>query len=505
MSAGLGTDIKNLKKTNPANGLQLIGNNIGLGGVLTQTTTIDGLFELYVGLITPLTALEFVTSDGVNQARVLFDGNQVEIKAFDGINTSTIVTIATPIGIGDGSINNNLVVIDNISNKGLVGNLDYSVNYSQFSYIQKIYADTVYALKLLTGYTVGANTPITVADSVLVAFGKVQGQINATNVNVATKENTITAGTTLQYWRGDKTFQTLNTLAVPELTNLYFTTARVLATLLTGYTVGANTPITVADSVLVAFGKVQAQINSKPNLINLYEWEFEDFFNSNLGSKIVFTSQVANGGTIDTEIPEQQPDVNNIISKPRFGQASNRVTAVANSRSAIQSQNNFRFFNTALIGVGAEFSIVGGQVNFTNDPLLVAVGFFDGLAVNNPTNGVYIRPPRTSETSTYKLVVRQATVETLVQDTTATYDSTNRRFVSVFLQFDGVANTLIATIKYGNVTIVSTILNFSVTYASIVALNLLFGACNIRNGVGSAMVATNLNVDKFYRYIQNNY
>jgi hypothetical protein len=40
------------------------------------------------------------------------------------------------------------------------------------------------------------------------------------------KENAITAGTTAQYYRGDKTFQTLNTAAVPELTNLYYTDAR---------------------------------------------------------------------------------------------------------------------------------------------------------------------------------------------------------------------------------------------------------------------------------------
>jgi len=40
-------------------------------------------------------------------------------------------------------------------------------------------------------------------------------------------EPSITSGTALQYWRGDKTFQTLNSAAVPELTNLYFTNARV--------------------------------------------------------------------------------------------------------------------------------------------------------------------------------------------------------------------------------------------------------------------------------------
>jgi hypothetical protein len=40
------------------------------------------------------------------------------------------------------------------------------------------------------------------------------------------KESAITAGTTSQYYRGDKSFQTLNTTAVAEGSNLYFTNAR---------------------------------------------------------------------------------------------------------------------------------------------------------------------------------------------------------------------------------------------------------------------------------------
>lgn len=75
-------------------------------------------------------------------------------------------------------------------------------------------------------------------------------------------EPVITAGTTAQYYRGDKTFQTLDTLAVPENTNLYFTENRVRSTLLTGYTVGTNTALAATDSVLIAFGKIQAQINA---------------------------------------------------------------------------------------------------------------------------------------------------------------------------------------------------------------------------------------------------
>lgn len=49
---------------------------------------------------------------------------------------------------------------------------------------------------------------------------------SALTTGLSGKENTITAGTTLQYWRGDKTFQTLNTTVVPEGTNQYFTDAR---------------------------------------------------------------------------------------------------------------------------------------------------------------------------------------------------------------------------------------------------------------------------------------
>lgn len=40
------------------------------------------------------------------------------------------------------------------------------------------------------------------------------------------KEPSIATGTSLQYWRGDKSWQTLNTAAVPESTNLYYTDAR---------------------------------------------------------------------------------------------------------------------------------------------------------------------------------------------------------------------------------------------------------------------------------------
>ena len=44
---------------------------------------------------------------------------------------------------------------------------------------------------------------------------------------IGTKEAKITAGTTAQYWRGDKTWQTLTTTAIAEGTKLFYTDARV--------------------------------------------------------------------------------------------------------------------------------------------------------------------------------------------------------------------------------------------------------------------------------------
>jgi len=72
----------------------------------------------------------------------------------------------------------------------------------------------------------------------------------------------ITACTTLQYYRGDKTFQTLDTSVVPENGPIYFTEPRVRATVLTGLNLSGGGTIAATDSILTAFGKVQNQISA---------------------------------------------------------------------------------------------------------------------------------------------------------------------------------------------------------------------------------------------------
>jgi len=79
-----------------------------------------------------------------------------------------------------------------------------------------------------------------------------------------TKEPTIAVGTTAQYLRGDKTWQTLDTSIVPENTNLYFTTTRAIGSTLTGYISGAGV-VAATDTILQAIQKLNGNVAAIPS------------------------------------------------------------------------------------------------------------------------------------------------------------------------------------------------------------------------------------------------
>lgn len=60
-----------------------------------------------------------------------------------------------------------------------------------------------------SSYQVGANLAFAATDSLGTMLGKAQGQIDAIFTALSGKEPSIVAGTVAQYWRGDKTWQTL--------------------------------------------------------------------------------------------------------------------------------------------------------------------------------------------------------------------------------------------------------------------------------------------------------
>lgn len=108
---------------------------------------------------------------------------------------------------------------------------------------------------VLAGLSTATSSPIVSTDNILAAFGKLQAQIDShttsistLNTTVAGKENTIAAGTSTQYYRGDKTWQTLS--------------SAVLGVVLAGLSTATNAVVTATDTVLQSIGKLQAQITS---------------------------------------------------------------------------------------------------------------------------------------------------------------------------------------------------------------------------------------------------
>ncbi len=227
----------------------------------------------------------------------------------------------------------------------------------------------------------------------------------------------------------------------------------------------------------------------------------EDFVG---GSSVLLGLSVASasGGSSSTEVPEQQANWNGLISYPRFGQVSCRINTASSSRSTLSSPVNFRLYPQARFKISFEFSIVGGQIDFANDPVLLCIGFIDNFAVTNPTNGFYMRPPRTGETNFLKYVIRIASAES-VFDTTIPYDSTNRRFINCSIEWDGT--NMIFTGKDDSITSINTVSNFLTTYPTLSTLNFAYGGYNGRNGNPIVGVSRNLNIDKITQYIKNNY
>lgn len=120
-----------------------------------------------------------------------------------------------------------------------------------------------------TAYVDTAVSAATIPDATTIIKGKLKlagdlaGTADLPTVpGLAGKEPTITAGTTAQYWRGDKTFQTLNTSVVPESSNLYWTQARFDTAF------GAKTTSNLSEGSNLYFttARAQAAISASPPL-----------------------------------------------------------------------------------------------------------------------------------------------------------------------------------------------------------------------------------------------
>lgn len=141
------------------------------------------------------------------------------------------------------------------------------------------------------------------------------------------------------------------TTQVTEGTNQYFTNARVRGTDLAGYAVGSNTALAATDTVLSAFGKVQAQINARPGTVTSVGL-------SATGPLSVSGSPITSSGT---------------LALGWSGSSSNLVRADGSTLAASTFQ--------AALGYT--------PVNKSGDSGIAALTFSDNIYFANPTNGTY--------------------------------------------------------------------------------------------------------------------
>ena len=179
------------------------------------------------------------------------------------------------------------------------------------------------------GLSINSSTQVL---NIGLASASANGALSSTDWSTFnSKEPAITIGTTLQYWRGDKTFQD-------------FATA-VRASLLTGYVVGTNTALAATDSVLGAFEKLQGQVNARvsgsgsTNTLPRFT-----------GSATLGNSQIIDTGThvlINTTLPVLNFGRELTVSNTSGGAPEAFVIVQGNRTSGVANVGGYVFYNSA--------------------------------------------------------------------------------------------------------------------------------------------------------------
>lgn len=238
---------------------------IRVNDLATVATTGDYNDLTNTPIITGATNLSYTSSP--TQGIVNSDtGNDATLPLVDNTNAG-LQSPADKIKLDGIASNANIGVVPNISitgdtktkitydSKGLVtAGADANTDDIQEVGIptNKWWTNARTITSTLVGYVSGAGA-ISASDTILQAIQKLNGNIASLVTGVSSvfgRTGVVTAQS------GD-----YNTSQVTENTNLYFTTARVLATVLSGLSLATGGAIVSTDTVLVAFGKIQKQIN----------------------------------------------------------------------------------------------------------------------------------------------------------------------------------------------------------------------------------------------------
>ncbi len=218
-----------------------------------------------------------VGTDAVNWYRIL-DTNDLKVAGASGVGAVQYNSLTSLAGAFDGSAVTPLAVTNRLNYSGyfyptyinLTASADtataathYFVETATDGYVRpKLLADVQTELvtnalvigKVLTGLPAATNVVIAATDSILTAFGKVQGQISAKQATVALTTTGASGAATFTPATGALNIPAYTLAGLGGIT---------LGSAITGYTVGTNTALAATDTILAAFGKLQGQVSAR--------------------------------------------------------------------------------------------------------------------------------------------------------------------------------------------------------------------------------------------------
>jgi hypothetical protein len=304
-----------------------------------------------VGTTTPADKISVAGNIAVTgRVRLQSDtANYVELKA--PASLAGTLTLSFP---GTYGASGNALVTDG------AGNLSWSSVATGSTSVGGDLTGTITNAQIVSGTIVDSD----ISSSAAIAQSKVANLVS----DLAGKEPTITAGTTAQYLRGDKSWQTLNTTAVPEGTNLYFLDSRVRAALMSGYAAGSALPLATTDTLLEALGKLEGQIIANNTAFN----------NSGLWTKSG-TIYYYNGGNvgIGTSTPGVVLDVNGAM----------RASSITSNTGITAATGSFVLASSGSVLIGPGVTTVNGLSVTTNYLSTGYAGSFSSSS-NNATGRI---------------------------------------------------------------------------------------------------------------------